>query len=563
MSITELDPTELAQPARGRAWELYNSSARPANPFIIERSPTAYADAVWGLYARISEDPDLVDEETGEYVLDEEGNRIKAEDGVTDQVEDDRKAILAKGGTLPTPAHEFIENDTSAYKRKLVEIVDQYGERRKVRRVVRPVWARAMKALRDGEITALMVPNLDRLARDERDFFDAQEAVEDFGRIVVSATQSDIDLSTETGIMMAGMMVKFANKSSRDTARRVARAAEREANKGKAVGGIRPFGFHDDKVTHNEVEAALIRDAARDVINGVPLRVIARRWNAQGVRTSTGREWHPNTVRQVLKGPRVAGWRVHRGRVHVDEEGEPIRGQWKPILDEDTWERVLLVFNDPNRRGRKTARPGARQYLLTGLVRCGRCGGLMYGNGYARHPVENEDRFSYACANSGKVTNSHALSVSGVRLDEHVEKLVLLRLTDEQYEVSGPAFEGDARLATVKAKIAELMAAFEADDMPGDVVFPKVKKLSRERDELVAARKAYITATAGPSLTGITPAKWKKYTPDEKRARIAQLLDAVYIKPTTNRGPKLDLSRVVPVWRGEELPEELELPTGR
>lgn len=79
--------------------------------------------------------------------------------------------------------------------------------------------------------------------------------------------------------------------------------------------------------------------------------------------------WWPEVLKHILCAPRTAGLRSYHGEVI----GEAV---WEPILDRVSWERVRRLLLDPAR----TYRGPRRSYLLSGLVVCGRCGGMMCGH---------------------------------------------------------------------------------------------------------------------------------------------------------------------------------------
>jgi site-specific DNA recombinase len=84
------------------------------------------------------------------------------------------------------------------------------------------------------------------------------------------------------------------------------------------------------------------------------------------VETSTGAAWSTTALKAFLTAPRIAGLRSHRGEL----VGPAV---WAPILYETAWNRVTAILTDP---ARKRKRP-IGSYLLTGLLRCGRCGTVM------------------------------------------------------------------------------------------------------------------------------------------------------------------------------------------
>jgi site-specific DNA recombinase len=107
-------------------------------------------------------------------------------------------------------------------------------------------------------------------------------------------------------------------------------------------------------------EAAAIREAAACVLAGETLSSIVRDWNRRGLTTANGGPWRVNSLSELLVQPRL-----------VDEPS---------ILAEET--HVRLVQLHASRR--KGPRRPTRRYLLTGLLRCWRCGAVLRGTPRAR-----------------------------------------------------------------------------------------------------------------------------------------------------------------------------------
>jgi hypothetical protein len=83
----------------------------------------------------------------------------------------------------------------------------------------------------------------------------------------------------------------------------------------------------------------------------------------------------------VLRATNVA-LRVHGGAVVGN-------GDWPPILDRGVWEQVKAILADP---ARKTSTGTVAKHLLSGIARCGVCGGPMRvalrtygGGGHGKH----------------------------------------------------------------------------------------------------------------------------------------------------------------------------------
>lgn len=458
------------------------------------------------LYVRISDDPN------------------EARLGVGRQAEDGRLVAQARGWEV---ADVYEDNDISAYSRK----------------VVRPAFERMLADLKAGDIDGIVVYDVDRFSRQPRDLERAIDIYEGRPGLVFATVQGDVDLQTADGRTWARMMVAFANKSSADTGRRVARKHLELARKGIPNGGFRAFGWSEDRISLHKSEAGLARKAIADTIAGRSATAICREWNDAGVTTTQGNAWLPRSLRQYLRNPRLAGYRIHHGEILMDEHGRPVEGQWEPLIDPTTWDRLQIVVSKPDGRGR-IPRKGARRYLLTGLIRCGKCSALMYGN------AQPKGRHNYVCRSEHRPM----ITASGESVDRLVGKLIVAKLASESTQPEMPVeWERQAELDQAKGSIDEMMSAFVAGNLSAGTVFPRVQALEEKVAEMENDRRAWLATTLGPVVHSLSMDDWKDMPIDEQRAYAESLLSAVLIKPLVKRlGNRLDPERVVPVWKKRE-----------
>jgi site-specific DNA recombinase len=325
---------------------------------------------------------------------------------------------------------------------------------------------------------------------------------------------------------MARVMVAFANKASMDTARRVARQKLEKATNGLGFSNYRPFGWNEDRLTLNEPEAEILRQAARDVLSGSGLFVVCGRLNRQGIRTVRGNVWKTHAMRRVLRAPRIAGFAVYQGELLTDGAGNPVRGKWEPILDEATWRAVDSILG--NTKSRVERKPGG---LLTNIARCGKCGtGMIIARKKGTYYYLCRGPDSGGCAGVG---------ISGPRLEAQIKDLLFAYLNKE-IEAPQPVWEGQTRLDEVNAKIAELMEEYRTG-LSGSIVFPMIRRLEDERNDLQTEQASFtkIRARKQVTLTG----EWDDLDLYEQRAVIQSVIEAVVIRPTGRTG-LYDPSRV-------------------
>ena len=292
----------------------------------------------------------------------------------------------------------------SAYKRQKILLPNGKRELR----TIRPEFRRVLDMLTTGQADALVALDLDRVARDPRDLEDLIDAVESTSpRIPVASVTGSLKLANDADVTMARVLVAMANKSSRDTARRVSAARERNADEGTyAGGGYRPYGYADD-LTLIESEAAITREMTEAIIAGRTLRSLAADLNLRKVPTGTSAPWSASKLRQILLGPRNAGISTYQGQ----ERGT---GKWQAIVSRDDWDECRLILTSPARR---TQRGNQVRWQGSCIYRCGVCGSVLCST------LKAGRYQSYVCRERG------CTKIKQAPVDALIREAVILRLS--------------------------------------------------------------------------------------------------------------------------------------
>lgn len=363
--------------------------------------------------------------------------------GVGRQEQDCRALADRLGWTI---SEVIVENDVSAYQTKVV--VDFSGL--PVRTTRRPDYVRALKMLHSGEADGLVVYDIDRACRRLRDLEALIDVVERRSIPVQSVTGS-LDLSTSSSRAMARVLATMANKSSEDTARRVARAAQQHAEQGRfRSSGFRAFGYNTDG-SINEGEAALLRGMFDRILLGEATRSVARWLNGVGSVTARGNAWTPQGVRACLLKPTSAGLRAYQNAVVAD-------GEWEPIVDRETWELACAVLHARKKSGDRTG----SIHLLSGIVRCDRCDGLMR---VGRHGRTTSRQEAYRCMTSG----CYATTRNKEWLEEFVTEVVEHLLATppvaraRRRQGDGRPSHAIAHLAALRERRSQILRDFATD----------------------------------------------------------------------------------------------------
>ncbi|MBT2549802.1 recombinase family protein [Arthrobacter sp. ISL-65] len=295
--------------------------------------------------------------------------------GVQRQEEDCRELAEAKGYTV---VRVFTDNDLSAYSGK-----------------ARPAYSAMLKRVAAGEVDAVLCWHFDRLNRRPVELEAYIDACKAGGALTHSVKAGEMDLSTDSGQLVARMLGAAARYESDMKATRIRRASEQATRAGKWTGGTRPFGWTiTDGVPELESdESEALADACARVLRGDSLGSIIRDFDDRGIKTTLGNAWSYATLGQALKRPRNAGLAALRGDI-VGPSTFPA------IVSENVWRGVCAVLDDPSRR---RSQSNKAVHLLAGIAQC-YCGGYVRSATVTTRNGEKHRIYRCAVRGSGHVS---------------------------------------------------------------------------------------------------------------------------------------------------------------
>lgn len=424
--------------------------------------------------------------------------------GVARQEADCRKFASERGIHVQAV---FTDNDTSAY-----------------RSTPRPGYQALLRAIAAHEIDAVLVWHTDRLYRRMTDLEGYITVCQPLQVPTLAVQAGPLDLSTPSGRMVARQLGAVAQYESEQKAERQRAANRHRAQQGKHFGTRRCFGYELDGLTLRQAEADAIRDAYRAVLDGTSLASIARTWNALGFRTpQAGNDWNSEVLGRTLKNARLAGFRSYQRSILYRDDGQPVRGEWPAVVDEELWHAVQSILAEPGRRF-----PAQARGLLSGIALCSVCGSTVLSGG------TRKGRRRYRCRLMGGHVYREAEPIDNLVND------VMLRYLSRpeiQNDLLPPSTRNDAYairilLAEEQKRSDGLVAAF-ADG----VITPQQLRAGQER---IAARRieleGQLPRPASPTLARLAAAAsptdvWEVLDTDERRSVINDLLE-IRLKPT-------------------------------
>ena len=296
----------------------------------------------------------------------------------------------------------------------------------------RPGSSALMKAARAGQIEKLIVYSLDRLGRDY-DKPDTQLAVYHLWKAgvktIVSLKQGEIH-NDKSGRLLLPILCGVAGYERATTLERTDDAKWRIAKTGSAwLGGPAPFGYRiegrskDATLAVDEPQARWVRRMFDWAADGWGCRRVAKELNISGVlppraarskpnaNRSTNSEWYQEQVKRILTNPLYHGQQLwgknkivwdENGAAHLVQRSEEkcVRRSCKAIVSEQLFERVQAVLERTEAAHRAHAK---REYLLSGLIRCGCCDKAFtgvasrYSSGERDASGKIKERLYYKC----------------------------------------------------------------------------------------------------------------------------------------------------------------------
>ncbi|MEV0295627.1 recombinase family protein [Nocardia sp. NPDC050710] len=446
---------------------------------------------------------------------DREGAKL----GPRTQINDGRELAAAKGLTV---VGEFVDDD--------IPISESNGRTPKER----PAFKEMLTVLASERVGTLIAWHTDRLYRGFGELDKLMKVCKPLELPVLTVKSGELDLATATGRLIAGILAVVGMAEVERAIERIKAQKRQAALDGQYQGGRRSFGFEPDGVTHREAEARALRDDSKRALADVALGQISREWNAQGLRTTGGKEFRALEVRRILLRPRNAGYSVYHGEIVND-------AVWDPIVDRDTWTALRAKLETPGRGGNSFE----RKYQGSGVYRCGKCSSVTYLSGAKRvdgTPI-------YKCRDTGH------LSRAVEPVDDMVTKVIVKRLSLPDAAITFGTHNGvdlselHTRRAATQARLDELAELFAARHIDASQLkagsIPLRAELESIEQQQVAAREESVLANLPLGTDGVWEA-WKACSPDVRGKMIDALL-TVTILP--GRGKYFDPSKVQIEWK--------------
>ncbi len=291
----------------------------------------------------------------------------------------------------------------------------------------RPNFQKMIRDCTEGIYDCIIVHKLDRFSRNRYDSAFYKKKLKENGIRLISILEN-LDDSPES-IILESVLEGMAEYYSANLARETMKGLKETALKCRHTGGLPPLGYDigDDKgYKLNLLEAPAVKKIFEMYSDGVSYDMIVDWLNKNGYRTKRGELFGKNSIAAILSNEKYTGVfifnrtkrKVNSHKNKPVDEIIRIPDGMPRIIEDVLWLEVQKKLEKNRFKGGKHR--AKNEYLLTGLIKCGKCGFAMTGN--TRQSGQSKTTYSdYECI--GKKTK-HICDMRNIGR-EYLDGLVL------------------------------------------------------------------------------------------------------------------------------------------
>jgi site-specific DNA recombinase len=269
----------------------------------------------------------------------------------------------------------------------------------------RPDFKRMARDILEDHIRVdfVLVYNTNRFARNRRDAIVYKYDFAEKGAEVVSVTQYIGNVPGKA--IYEAITEALDEEYSKNLSREVKAKMRQHATKAKHLGGTPPLGYDValidgvKKYAINEHEAGAVKIIYEMKLKGYGYGNIIDELNSKGYRTKRGQSFGKNSIYEILMNEKYTGTFVYskadkHNNHKTSSEVIKIPDSMPVIIERSMWLEVQKIMEENKKAAPR--RKGEVDYLLTGKIVCGVCGGSYVGNSKTKKGVKYH---VYVCNN--------------------------------------------------------------------------------------------------------------------------------------------------------------------
>ena len=328
----------------------------------------------------------------------------------------------------------------------------------------------------------------------------------------------------------------YSSNLAQDTIRGLKENAGRGFQNGAAPLGYKIKNVMDGNVQRSKLEpdenfAPLVKRIFQMSMDNIGIKEIAKTFNSEGLKTNKGKPWGTTTIAYILKNEAYTGtllWnKISKYRKNQPHDIVRVENNHPAIINKQTFLAVQKLINE---RSPKILHPRrvASDYLLSGLIYCGKCGLKLVGSS-----AKSGKFFYYACQNHVKrgkdicrlkLINKEVVErlvidtlKNNVLTEENIMgliDLVLDELNQNRVTVQEELNTLNSQLETLRGKLGRLYAAIETGKVSIGDLAPRIKELKNQMDILEIKKLEVLEKADSPKTLPFEPAKIKFFVED-------------------------------------------------
>lgn len=433
----------------------------------------------------------------------------------------------------------------------------------------RPGLNRLRQLVKDGQVDCVVVFKLDRLSRSVVDTV-GLVLREWEGRTHLKSAREAVDTTTALGKQIFYLLVSYAEWERNVIRERTQAGKMRRFQEGSNPGIRFPYGYTRGETRGSfavvEHEASVIRRIYDMYLTGLGYKAITNALNEGGITFRGGRPFNHNTVKEILSNRLYVGEIVYRKRVvnperQVDEKApRQVRNSQGPlvvkspaptIIPMEQWERAAAL-RSRRYQERVPNRSLSSDHLLTGIVRCQKCGHTMIGRKADPDP-ETPSRLRrqyYMCG--GQRLQGKAFCDCGYIRQPELDAWIVDRLKaryggqlGRQNYLADLEAEQQRELAQVQASLDQLRAEDGALDREMEVISRDYRREGLTLEEF-REQRSQVLRTKAALADQLQVAERRLAELNRRlaaRQSMADLVDQVAMWDTLSQGEKKHLLR--------------------
>lgn len=286
----------------------------------------------------------------------------------------------------------------------------------------RPNFIQMIEDSKINDWDGVVVHKLDRFARNRYHSAMYKKILKSSGKKLYSVLEK-LDDSPES-IIMESIIEGMNEYYSANLSREVKKGLKENALVCKHNGGTPPLGYGVDKDLHYYIiqkEATAVNLIFEKFVEGYSYPQICNILCEKGLKTKTGKDFNYNSLHDILRNEKYTGVYIYGYGSRAKRRGNPnediikIQDGMPRIISDELFNKAQLKL-----KGRKNmggSYKAKQTYILSGLIKCGKCGHNYVG------AAKSDKRVVYECSGK-KITNCDN---SYIRKD-YIEKIVLEKI---------------------------------------------------------------------------------------------------------------------------------------